>query len=133
MQPAAHWERLWAEEKQMRATMSLEQRHTAEIAKHQEAEANLQKELQEVKMQLMVAREAMLAGNGKEAELKRQMEAQLEEERIKRVEHLANVGLRRIFQQSLARGWSAWLEMYQETQHKNMETHWMKIFVPKKH
>ena len=34
------------------------------------------------------------------------------EEREKRVEHLANVGLRRMFQQGLAKGWTAWQEQY---------------------
>ena len=38
----------------------------------------------------------------------------VEEERAKRVEHLGQVGLRRIMQQGLAKGWSAWHEMWEE-------------------
>ena len=41
------------------------------------------------------------------------MEEQLEKEKQKRVEHLAQVGLRRMFQQGPARGWTAWHDLYE--------------------
>lgn len=40
------------------------------------------------------------------------------QERAKRVDHLANIGMRRLFQQELARGWSAWLDAYSEHKHR---------------
>lgn len=38
----------------------------------------------------------------------------LEEERDKRVQHLQSIGVRRLCQQGLARGWTAWLDQYRE-------------------
>ena len=41
-------------------------------------------------------------------------EAALEKEREMRVQHLATVGIRRMFQAGLAKGWSAWHDMWEE-------------------
>ena len=51
---------------------------------------------------------AMAEGGATEAERQRRLEAQLEAEREKRVQHLMEVAARRIGQQGLGRGWSAW-------------------------
>ena len=53
-----------------------------------------------------------------EEEWERQLRERLEREKEGRVAHLQEVGLKRLFQQDLARGWSSWLEMYLEVSHK---------------
>ena len=86
----------------------------SDVATHESQNAMLRKELAKVQAELNEARKAMAEGRGLEMEKERQMQEQLEVERAKRVEHLANVGLRRMFQQGLARGWSAWHELWSE-------------------
>ena len=49
--------------------------------------------------------------------MQRLYEEQLEAEK-QRVEHIAQVGLRRMFQGKLAKGWTAWLDMYLEKVHQ---------------
>ena len=56
----------------------------------------------------------MAEGRGHEAEMARQMEEELEKEKQKRVEHLAQVGLRRIMQQGISRGFLAWHDQWAE-------------------
>jgi len=109
-----HWQRSWETEQALNATTTAKQRLKAEVAQRTAEVGALQVELQQVKLDLIAARDAMLAGNGKESELKRRAEEQLAAEREKRVLHLQQIGVRRLFQQGLARGWSAWLDMYQE-------------------
>ena len=60
-----------------------------------------------------------------QAELSRQTDATaaaLEAERLKRVEHLQSVALRRLVHAELARGWGAWLHTY-ETQAWPLKVH----------
>ena len=46
------------------------------------------------------------------------MQEELEREKEKRVAHLQQLGVRRLMQQGIARGWSAWLDVYLDYQHK---------------
>ena len=46
--------------------------------------------------------------------MQKQLAQQLEQEKEKRVAHLQQVGMRRLLKQGLARGWSAWHEVYSE-------------------
>ena len=92
------------------AKMTHAQLLAAERSKASAAETELAK----VREELMQARKAMLEGRGMEAERERLAAEQLEAERQKRVEHLAQVGMRRIMQQGLARGWSAWYDQWEE-------------------
>ena len=62
----------------------------------------------ELKEAREAARDASKDESGREAAL----EAELEAEREKRVEHLAQVGVRRIMQKALALGWQAWLDQW---------------------
>ena len=77
-------------------------------------EGLLSRGAQAARRDLAAAREAMLNGTGVEAEMQRMMDEQLERERQKRVEHIAQIGLRRMFQGALAKGWSAWFDMWEE-------------------
>ena len=45
---------------------------------------------------------------------KKAAQAELEAEREKRVQHLATVGIRRMFQAGIAKGWSAWHDLWEE-------------------
>ena len=44
---------------------------------------------------------------------------EMERERDKRVQNLAQVGLRRILAQGLAKGWSAWYDMWSQKTHQS--------------
>ena len=55
-------------------------------------------------MELAAAREAMLSGSGREAELERQHQLMLEQEREKRIQHIQQIGIKRMMQAGLARG-----------------------------
>ena len=81
----------------------------------------LQKNYERVCQELEDARSSMLAGNGREAELKRLMEEELEREKEKRIAGLQQQGMKRLMNQGLARGWSAWHGMWSEkVRKKNM-------------
>ena len=108
------WQRDWEAEEAAKATMSHEQRLADANARASTAEAENEK----LQAELAKAREAMLAGVGLEAERERLAQEELEREREKRVQHLAHVGLRRIAHMALARGWTAWLDIYLDYQHK---------------
>jgi len=112
-----HWQRSWETEQATQAAMTQEQRFAAEIARHGAVESALQTELQTIKLDLIAARDSALAGQGKEAELKRLRDEELEKEREKRVAHLQDLGVRRLLQFNLARGWTAWLEGYRSILH----------------
>ena len=51
-------------------------------------------------------------------DLEAEMQAKLEAEREKRVQHLQQIGVRRIAQMGLAKGWTAWHDNYEEYQYK---------------
>ena len=67
-----------------------------------------------MKLELVAAREAMLAGQGQEAEYKRLFEQKMEEERDSRLAHLQRVGIHRLTQIQKSRAWNTWLECYAE-------------------
>ena len=46
--------------------------------------------------------------------MKNKVEAELEAEREKRVQHLSQIGVKRMMNHKLSLGWSAWYEMYTE-------------------
>jgi len=78
------------------------------------ANAEVQAQVVALRAELAEAREAMAAGHGQEVELRRQMEERLQEEKRKRVEHLQDLGVRRLLHAALGRGWTAWCEMWTE-------------------
>ena len=47
-------------------------------------------------------------------ERERSQMSELEAERDRRVQHLQQLGVKRLMQQGLARGWSAWYDLYEE-------------------
>ena len=106
----AHWRNDWEAELSMRAKES----QKAKLAKEGKRMTDLESELLKVKKELAEARKAMAEGRGMEAEMQRRYDEQLEMERAKRVEHLAQVGVRRMFQQGLAKGWTAWHDLWAE-------------------
>ena len=114
----AHWLHDWEVESTQQAMMSSREKFENEIAKLRTSEHNLMLEVQSLKMDLIAAREAALSGNGREVELHRQHEAMLEAEREKRVQHLSEIGLKRMMNHKLAMGWSAWLDMYNDVMRK---------------
>jgi Ca2+-binding EF-hand superfamily protein len=113
-----HWKRVSAAEKAVRQTMSFQERLNVESARYDTMEASMRGEIQQLKLELIAARDALLNESGKEEELKRKMEQQLDKEREKRVAHLAQLGVKRLMQQGLARGWSAWEEQWSDAVHK---------------
>ena len=86
-----------------------------------EYETKLEAQREAVKEEVGGAHAAMLAGRGPE-ELQRmldamneeqlKLEARLQREREERIAHLQQMAARRLGQMDLARGWCAWLEMY---------------------
>ena len=46
------------------------------------------------------------------------LQSKLEEEKEKRVQHLGTIGVKRMMNQKLSMGWSAWFEMYQDYLYK---------------
>ena len=108
------WRHDWESEEAAKAMMTTAQRIADADAKRVAVEV----ELEQVRSELKKAREDMLAGRGMEAERERLMQEELEREREKRVAHLQQIGVRRLMQQGLARGWTAWLEVYEDYVHK---------------
>jgi Ca2+-binding EF-hand superfamily protein len=106
----ANWKRDWEEERRVMATMPLTERLAAETEKRQKAEA----ELHDVRAELAKLRDEALTGNAQEAELQRRMKEKQEEEKEQRVAYLQQRALRRIGNQDIMRGWSAWQEQYLE-------------------
>ena len=104
------WRRDWEDEQVAQRSMTHEQQLKAEIMKREE----LQERLSQVMRELEQARQAMHAGRATDEALKRQMEEELEREREKRVAHLQQLGVKRLMNQGLARGWSAWHDMWAE-------------------
>ena len=110
----AHWRKGWEIEVHVSRTMTHAERLAAEEANSQA----LQQELNGLRKELEAARQAMLDGRGQEAELKRQMGEALEQEKEKRVNHLQQMGVKRLMNAGLARGWSAWHGVYAERRRK---------------
>ena len=105
-----HWLSDWQVVQHEKATMSL-----AEMLKRSQREAEeLQAKLNDTKMELMEARDAMMEGRGMEVEMQRQMEAKMERERQQRIEYVKERAIRRIGQRGLSIGWTAWYDMWEE-------------------
>ena len=71
-----------------------------------------------MRTELNALRMAALSGRAQEAELQRQMETRLEEEREKRVSQLMQVGMKRIMNRDLSLGWTVWHLMWAEIRHQ---------------
>ena len=63
-------------------------------------------------------RQSILDGRLQEADMQRMLEEQLAAEREKRVAHLQQMGIRRLMNAGLSRGWTAWHDLYQEQMHQ---------------
>ena len=70
------------------------------------------------KEELAAEKQKTAIGTGKEAELARLHQLQLEEEKEKRVAHLGQIGVKRMMNQKLSMGWTAWKEQYDESRRK---------------
>ena len=106
------WRKDWEIQMHMDKTMSHEERLRIEIARADAAED----EVRRLRKELAEARDLMASGKGQEMELKRRMEEELELEKEKRVAHLQQMGMKRLMNQGIARGWSAWHGMWSEKQ-----------------
>ena len=121
IQSYTHWRRDWEYEVAVNGLLTAEQKAALEREERDRMQADLQKNYERVCQELEDARSSMLAGNGREAELKRLMEEELEREKEKRVAGLQQQGMKRLMNQGLARGWSAWHGMWSEkVRKKNM-------------
>ena len=96
-------------EKLAKASMSHEEQMAVEI----ESRQALQREVDQLKTDLAAARQAMLDGSGREAELSRLSEEQLAKEREKRIEHAQHMAMMRLTKRDLVLGWSTWHDKYQ--------------------
>ena len=105
-----HWRHEWEVHMHMQAAMGLEERYRNQVKQTHALEA----ELQTVKDELVYLRQAALEGRALEAELEKQMEEKLEAEKQKRIEHTREMAVRRIGKRDLARGWMAWVELYNQ-------------------
>ena len=105
----------WRVDWQQVVTAELELSHEQKTAREAAKAYGLQQEVNKLRKELEDARMAMLNGSGREAELQRLAEEQLEREREKRVEHLKQVAIRRIALKDLARGWMGWHSIWNET------------------
>jgi uncharacterized protein (UPF0254 family) len=104
IQAYTQWRRDWEIETHQNATLSTEQKLLVEIKTREQ----LEKENAELLREVERLRAAAIAGNAMEKELKRKYEEELEREKDARVAHLGNMGLKRLMNQGLARGWAAW-------------------------
>jgi len=109
IQSYSHWKRGWEAEMYAAANLTQEQRLKQAVEEAQAAaatNAKLRKELDE-------ARQAMLDGRGQEAEMARLAQEELEKEKEKRVAHLGQLGVKRMLNQKLSMGWTAWHGMWE--------------------
>jgi len=107
----SNWKSGWSFEMTRDKTMTIEERLAAETTRADAAEEQARLTARELK----AAREAMAASFGQEAEIRRKMEEELEREKEKRVAHLGEMGVRRLMNQGLTRGWSAWHGLWSES------------------
>ena len=114
MRPPSQWLKDWEAAEAERKSKIMGGK-MADAAKARDA-AEL--EVRRLKKELEDMRQAMADGKGQEYELQRQHEAEIEAERQKRVEHLAKVGVRRIMQHGLAKGWTTWHDQYLFAEHQ---------------
>ena len=76
------------------------------------------KEISALKKEKDALLKKLNALDGGHAAAEHAMQQKLEEERQKRVEHIAQVGMRRIMQQGLAKGWTAWHDQWANKVHQ---------------
>ena len=69
-------------------------------------------ELGEARAELQKAKLAAGDAAAMDEEMKRQMEEQLQTEKLKRIEHTKQMAMRRIGKRELTRGWETWYGMY---------------------
>ena len=117
-QTYSHWKQDWATDKAASAKMTLAEKAAQAAAERDAINADLRKEVLKLRTELDAARTAMLDGNGREAELQRLREEELEKEKEKRVQALGQQGIKRMMNQKLAMGWSAWHEMWSHKVHQ---------------
>ena len=108
------WRRDWEAQRAEEEMKKIKARYDDESSSSSSQKSELQAQVVRLNLELVALRDAVLAGNGKEVELQRQMDKKFEEEREKRVQHLQQIGVRRLFQQALARGWTTWMDQYLE-------------------
>ena len=92
----------------------------SKVASRSDIESELKRvrdEAERAKQELAEARQSMLAGRGQEAEMRRLMEEEIEAEREKRVANIQQIFVRRMMQQDLSRGWTAWHDKYTAKTH----------------
>ena len=115
-----HWQRDWQAAESLKElkqselnAMSQEERLASEAARR----AELEDKVLTLQLELTAAREAMAANRGQDVDMKRNLEEQLNHEREQRINHLMQVGLRRLFQQDLAKGWSRQIRLLHPSQY----------------
>ena len=106
----SRWRRDWEAAALSRAAMSLEERVAHEIERRKAAEERATR----IQQELEAAHDAMQASASFEDAERQRLQQQIEREREERVKGLADVSLKRIRQQGMARGWSAWVEVWRE-------------------
>ena len=107
-----HWRRDWEVEVLSNARMSQAERLTQEANARQAAEAEANRLREELKQ----ARQAMLDGTGREAELSRLNDAKLAEEREKRVASIQHMAMMRFGKRDLSLGFFTWKDGHLNTQ-----------------
>ena len=98
------WRDDWRAEAQAKRTKHLGTQLSRETREGREAK----RELELVRAELEELRHATLEGRGEELEAQRMLEAELEAEREKRIEHIQYVAGRRIGNRTLSLGWTKW-------------------------
>jgi len=106
----SHWRRDWVADKTSQARMSLKERLDAERAKL----AQTQSELARSKTEAAALASKLDELDGGAAAREITLQKQLEEEKDRRVENLKSVAIRRIVLKELSKGWTAWVDMYEE-------------------
>jgi hypothetical protein len=112
-----HWRRSWEEIEAAslrRGALAAELRAVELGTSH----GTLAAECERLRAELAAAREAMLRGEGYEAERERRQEEREARTRERRVEHLSALAARRMGRKELAMGWQAWSELYREKVHQ---------------
>jgi len=120
----ASWRSSWDEAEKERARTEAAAQKTQLLASSRAHRSELEAEIEKLKAEHAAALEAAARereelvsrlsadARGAEEELQKQAALQLEAEKEKRVAHLQQMAARRMGQQGLAMGWTAWQEQY---------------------
>ena len=106
----SHWRRDWVADKTSQARMSLKERLDAERAKLVQTQSELARSKTEAAA--LASKLSSLDGGAAAREIA--LQKQLEEEKDRRVENLKAMAIRRIALKELSKGWTAWVDMYEE-------------------